>query len=378
MAASGGSERRRLKILHVDPEKNWGGGEAQVFGLLSYLAAQGHGNDLLTHPQGRLFAATEQLNITRLPLVMRNDLDLRAVPALRRRIRENAYDIVHFHTKRAHALSLWLRRGAGSPKHVVTRRMDYAESKNCYTRCLYNRRVDGVVAISQAIGDLLIAAGVDSQKIRLIHSGIDAERFTAGAAQRAASDGAAVIGCLAVLEERKGVEYLLDAACQLHKQGLRLQWLIGGDGTLRGQLENKARALGLQKTVKFLGFVAKPEEFFQRIDIFVMPSLFEGLGVAALEAMAAAKPLVASRVGGLAESVLHGQTGILVAPRDGQAIAAAVAQLAGDPSLARRMGWQGRQRVLEHFTLARMAAKNEDFYYQLVGGANGSPTFLQP
>ena len=182
MTTSGGSDGRKLlKILHVDPERNWGGGEAQVFGLLSYLAAQGHRNDLLTHPEGRLFAEAGKLTVARLPLVVRNDLDLRAIPRLRRQIGAAGYDVVHLHTKRAHALSLWLPRGDRSPQYVVTRRMDYAERKNWYTRCLYNRRVDGVVAISQTIVELLVDAGVERRKIRLIHSGIDPSRFVAAA-----------------------------------------------------------------------------------------------------------------------------------------------------------------------------------------------------
>jgi glycosyltransferase involved in cell wall biosynthesis len=316
-----------------------------------------------------LFAETEGLKIGRFPLVIRNDLDLRAVPSLRRRIAEGNYDIVHLHTKRAHALCLWLSRGKRLPKYVVTRRMDYAENKNLYTRHLYNRRVDGVVAISQAILDGLADAGVERRKIRLIPSGIDPSRFVAvdPTDESPRDRDMATVGCLAVLEERKGIEFLLQAAGHLQSQGVRLKWLIGGDGTLRQTLENQARALGLSDSVTFLGFVAKPEEFLRRIDIFVMPSLFEGLGVAALEAMAAGKPVVASRVGGLAESILDGQTGLLVAPRDGRAIADAVAQLVNDPPMARQMGLQGRQRVLDRFTLAQMAAQNEAYYYELLG-----------
>ncbi|HET9917865.1 MAG TPA: glycosyltransferase family 4 protein [Candidatus Binatia bacterium] len=362
-----GDAGKLLKILHVDPERNWGGGEAQVFGLLSHLAAKGHRNDLLTHPEGQLFAEVACLNVGRFPMVVRNDLDLRAVPGMRRRIEDGEYDIVHLHTKRAHALSLWLSRGKPRPKYIVTRRMDYAERDNWYTRCLYNRRVDGVVAISQNILDGLVEAGVDRRKIRLIHSGIDPSRFVTADTTGETRRDVVTAGCLAVLEERKGIEFLLEAAGHLHAQGVRLKWLIGGDGTLRQTLENQAHALGLGDSVTFLGFVAKPEEFLRRIDIFVMPSLFEGLGVAALEAMAAGKPVVASRVGGLAESILDGQTGLLVAPRDGRAIAAAVAKLAGDASMARRMGLQGRQRVLDRFTLSQMAAQNEAYYYELLG-----------
>ena len=174
---SGSGHSRLLKILHIDPERNWGGGEAQVFGLLTYLAAKGHQNDLLTHPTGPLFARCQQLHVTTLPLKVRNDLDLRCVPALRRIIKNGNYDIVHLHTKRAHVLSLWLPSSANRPKWVVTRRMDYPEAKSWLTGYLYNRRVDGVVAISRTIRDLLIRAGVVPRRIRLIHSGIDPRRL---------------------------------------------------------------------------------------------------------------------------------------------------------------------------------------------------------
>ena len=80
-------DRRPLKILHIDPERNWGGGEAQVIGLLSYLAERGHRNDLLTHPDGRLFQQSQALSVRTIPLVVRNDLDLRRRPRLRRLIR---------------------------------------------------------------------------------------------------------------------------------------------------------------------------------------------------------------------------------------------------------------------------------------------------
>src|SRR5512139_994916 len=112
-ASGSGDAGKLLKILHVDPERNWGGGEAQVLGLISYLASKGHRNDLLTHPEGRLFAAAANLKVGRYPMVVRNDMDLRTVPGIRRRIADGKYDIVHLHTKRAHALSLWLSRGKG-------------------------------------------------------------------------------------------------------------------------------------------------------------------------------------------------------------------------------------------------------------------------
>jgi glycosyltransferase involved in cell wall biosynthesis len=299
---------------------------------------------------------------------MRNDVDLRAVPGLRRLIRIEQYDIVHFHTKRAHALSLWLPRGS-KPRYVVTRRMDYPERRGWYTDCLYNRRVDGVVAISRVIANLLIQAGVDGGKIRCIPSGIDPRRFAESARQKPQSTGVQVIGCLAGLDERKGHEYLLQAAASLKADGLKLCYKIAGDGPLRHSLEQQASRLGLQDEVSFLGFVADPAEFLAQVDVLVMPSLYEGLGVAVLEAMAAGKAVIATRVGGLPESIVEGVTGLLVPPRDAGTLAEAIAKLVHTPALAAAMGEQGRARVLQDFTLEKMATENESYYYELLGAS---------
>ena len=362
----GSGDNRLLKILHIDPELNWGGGEAQVFGLLRQLAERGHQNDLLAQPRGQLFHRAQKLPVRAFPFVMRNDLDVRAVPSVRRRIRHGGYDIVHFHTKRAHALALWLPRGE-RPKYVVTRRMDYPEPRSWYTRFRYNRRVDGVVAISNSIVDVLIDAGVERSRIRCIPSGIDFKKFSAIKPRDPASQPAVIVGTLAVLEERKGHRYLLEAAARLNAQGVRLQYQIAGEGPLRRQLEEDAHRFGLTEQVTFLGFVQDTVSFLAAIDILAMPSLHEGLGVAALEAMAAGRPVVASRSGGLSEAVVDGVTGILVPPRDASALAAAIAKLAGAPEWARALGAQGRTRARDAYSLEQMARQNELYYRELLG-----------
>ena len=301
-------------------------------------------------------------------MVVRNDLDLRCVPRLRRLIRAGAYDIVHLHTKRAHALSLWLPRGEPKPKYLVTRRMDYPEHRTAYTDYLYNRRVDGVVAVSQSIAKLLIAAGVDGKKIRLIPDGIDTGPFADVPGLPRSSqcmDGVTVIGSVGILEDRKGHICLLKAAARLKAKGLRLRYRIAGAGSLRQPLERQAASLGLKDDVEFLGFVHDTSAFLAGIDLFVMPSLFEGLGVAALEAMA----VIASRVGGLAESVVDDVTGLLVQPDDDAQLAEAIEKLHRQPERAAALGREGRERVQRQFSLERMALGNEAYYYELLGAA---------
>ena len=363
----GSGHSRLLRILHIDPEKNWGGGEAQVFGLLQYLSQWGHRNDLATPADGALFRQSLP-SVRKIPLSVRNDLDLRGVPALRRLIRQERYDIVHLHTKRAHALSLWLPRGERAPKYLVTRRMDYPEPRNCYTRYLYNRRVDGVVAISRSVADRLSEAGVNRRPIRLIYSGIDPGPFK-GSLKDQRPNEPPNVAILAVLEERKGHRFLLGAARVLKERGRRIKYVFAGDGSQKAQLQRMVQRLGLREEVSFVGFVKDVPKFLSSIDVLVLPSLYEGLGVAALEAMAAGKPVVATRVGGLAESIVDGETGFLVPSRDATALAEAIQKLVGDPFMARAMGQKGTARVLSIFTMERMARQNEAYYYALLEGA---------
>jgi len=364
----GSGHSRLLKILHIDPERNWGGGEAQVFGLLTYLAAKGHRNELLTHPQGRLFAQSRQLDVQTHGFAVRNDFDVRSGLRLRRLIRKGKYDIVHFHTKRAHALSLWSPHGESAPKYVVTRRMDYPVAKGWYTALWYNRKVAGVVAISQPIVELLVDAGVDSRRICRIHSGVDARRFESPSCHTKLDGEVLVVGNVAVMEERKGHRYLLEAARLLKARGYRIRYLLAGDGSLKKSLEAMVEMMGLRHEVRFVGFVSDVPAFLTGVDIFAMPSVYEGLGVAVLEAMAAGKAVVATNVGGLADSVIDSVTGFLVSPRDPQGLADAIAKLAGEKSLAHEMGQRAAARVREHFSLETMAAKNEAYYHALLEG----------
>jgi glycosyltransferase involved in cell wall biosynthesis len=229
--------------------------------------------------------------------------------------------------------------------------------------------VDGVVAISRTIADLLREAGVDSNKIRLIYSGIDPERFERSRDTAPRRGDRWIIGTIAALEARKGHRFLLEAAAQLKSHGHKIEYRWAGDGPLLDELKQLADKLGLAEDVHFCGFVDDTPSFLAEIDVFVLPSLYEGLGVAALEAMAAGLPVIASSVGGLAESVIDSQTGFLVAPQDPLALAGAIDRLTRDRDLAQVMGRRGSERVRECFTLERMARQNEAYYYELLGTA---------
>lgn len=357
-------DKRPLKILHVDPERNWGGGETEVIALLDYLSSWGHLNHLLCHPGGLLSNRAKKMAITIFPILILNDLDLRPIPFLRRLIRREAYDVVHFHTKRAHALSLYLEHVGPEMRFVVTRRMDYPIRQKWYNRYLYNRCVDGVIAISQKIADVLVEGGIEREKIRVIHTGIDPEPFQKATTIKS-NNPVPVIGTMAILEERKGHQYLLEAAALLKQKGYQLEYRFAGEGSQRKCLQNLAKDLGLKEEVTFEGFVSDIPKFLSRIDVFVLPSFNEGMGVAILEAMAAAKPVVGTSAGGIPELVADGVTGLLVPPRNAQALASAISRLLSDKDLLTTMGVRGCQRVQTHFTMEQTAKKIDHYYHEL-------------
>jgi len=358
-------DRSCLKILHVDPERGWGGGERQVMGLLDYLSSREHQSHLVCHPDGLLRREAEKRAVVIFPVSIRNEFDLRSIFFLRRLIQKEEYDIVHFHTKRAHALALWLGRPHPGARYVVTRRMDYPIGRNWYNYRLYNRQVDGIVAISERIAAVLVEAGVKKEKIRVIHSGIDAAPFLQLREARRDSD-LPVIGSVATLEERKGHRFLLEAATLLKREGIRANYRIAGEGGERESLQKMVLESGLRDEVVFMGFVSDIPGFLSEIDLFVLPSVYEGLGVAVLEAMAAGKPIAASRVGGVPELIEDQVTGLLVPPKNPSALARAISRLLSDKAFARQLAERAREQVRRRFTVEQMAKRNEDYYYELL------------
>jgi glycosyltransferase involved in cell wall biosynthesis len=362
----------RLKILHVNPEVQWGGGEVQVFELTTALSRFGHHSVVAAHPGGLLYRRLAAAGLPACALRIRHHLDALAGVRLRRLVRTGSYDLVHFHTARAHALSPWL---AGMPvKRIVTRRMDYPLRKGPVTRFLYTRQVDAVVAISARVRTALLAAGVPVSSIHLIPSGIRTTHFAPDPEARARirhsygfSGHERLVVSVGALVTRKGHHTLLQAAHQLKPQGLPLRYLICGEGKLRPALETQARRLGLAADVSFTGFYPDVSHILTAADFFVHVPVWEGLGVAVIEALAAGLPVIASNVGGIPELIADQQTGLLVPPQNPTALAAALYRFVQEPAYAAALGQAGQMLARIRFDADTMAKRNEALYYHVLG-----------
>jgi glycosyltransferase involved in cell wall biosynthesis len=360
-----------LSVVGVDPERNFAGGESQVLGLTLELRAMGHRAELLCDPSGGLWRRAQAAGVVCHPLPIRNALDLAAAAALRRRLRESRYDVVHFHTSRAHAMAPWVRGFTRAA--VVTRRMDYIPNR-MFARWLYGPAVDGVAAISKAVADALASAGVARERITVIPSGVDCAHFRPPSADERAAARAALglgdadlaVGTVGALVPRKGHRYLVEAMALLGRGSgapqRRVVAIIAGGGSLRDPLAAEIRRLGLGDAVRMLGRVDDARAILWALDVFAMPSLSEGLGVALLEAMACGLPSVASRVGGIVDTVDDGRTGMLVAPADAPALAGALAHLSAEAAALAAMGAAARAMAVERFSMASMARRTVELY----------------
>jgi glycosyltransferase involved in cell wall biosynthesis len=347
-----------MRVLHVDPERAWGGGEVQVLALARVLRDRGHEVRLAAHPDGVLWSAARAAGLETVPLSIRNHVDVLAGARLRRLARQS--DVVHFHTARAHALAPCLAGLAA--RRVVTRRMDYVPRGGPYARWLYNHTVDSVIAISRGVETALVRGGVRPERIRVVPSAVDLERIAVGAGARAerrrawgVADEDVLVVAVGALERRKGHDVLIEAVARLAAEPASppLRCVLVGAGREGEALGALARRRGV--SVALAGFLADVGPALAAADVVVLASRAEGLGVAALEAMAAGRSVIGTRVGGLAEVIEDGHTGLLVPPEDPDALAHALATLRADPAARARLGAAGRAYVTARHGVAAMA-----------------------
>jgi len=361
-----------MKILHVETGRHLYGGPQQVLYLMRALSDRGHDGELVCPPSSGIDNAARARNIPVRNLFCAGDLDLPFAYRLTQYINETRPDLLHCHSRRGADVLGGLAATFADVPAVVSRRVDNTEIR--LLAALRYRPFDRVVAISDAVAAALKNRGIEDDRIVVIRSAVDADAF------RKTPDCAAmrrdfnvpgdsfVIAAAGQLIERKGHAYLLEAAAALKDRQSPFRLIIFGEGPLEADLRAKAASLGLGDVVQFAGFRADLDSYFGCLDLFVHPSLAEGLGVATLKAQAAGVPVVGFAAGGLPEAVANGSTGTLVAPGDSDALASAMSELMADPALREQMGSRGRQRMRSEFSIDTMADRHVELYESILNG----------
>jgi glycosyltransferase involved in cell wall biosynthesis len=354
------------------------GSENHLLALLPRLRDHGYQSTMLVLADrndrpGTFVERMQAVGIPTKVTAMLGDLDPLLFARLVRFIWQGRYHLVHTHLLHAGLYGRLAGRIAGTrvistyhndnPFHLTQglKQINRVTTSMCCQ----------VICISKAVqGFVHKQIGVPLNRLNVIYYGLEPVLFRSSMPRLRSDLGIGptdpVVGIVARLIEQKGHIYLLQAMRFLLDDIPSVHLLIVGEGELRPYLESLTAQLRIKEHVHYLGFRTEASNLMHEFDVFVLPSLFEGFGLVLLEAMAAAKPIVATQVSAIPEIVADGETGLLVPPRDPMALAQALRQLIMNPGLACDLGHCGRRRLEQRFTVRKMVEDTVKVYQSVL------------
>ncbi len=359
-----------MNVLFLTTHFNTGGISIYVKTLAKEFKKRGH-VPLVVSAGGEMVETLSSLGVEHVTMDIKTKSELspkiyRALGKLSRLIRERKVDVVHAQTRVTQVMGTFLARMTGRP---------YVSTCHGFYRPKFFRKIfpcwgQGVIAISIPVVDHLRRdLNVDANKITLIHTGLDIHDFppiTEEIREKRLREmnivGRPVIGIIARLVDIKGHDVLIKVMKNIVARYPAAKLLIVGQGKRETYLKQLVSYLGLQEHVYFYPVVNKTATMLSLLDIFVMPSLEEGLGISIMEAQAAGLPVVASRVGGIVNLIEEDKTGVLVEPGNVDELSRAVIRLLADPMKAQEFGRRARIFIEEKFSASQMAEATLRFY----------------
>jgi len=345
-----------MRVLYVDLEREWRGGQSQALLTLKWLRERGHAVELLAARDSPLAKRAADAGIT-VHQVRRLGLRGWAAGALRRLITGGRFELVHLNEP--HALTAaWLAGAQKTLPLLLSRRIGFPLQKNMVSQARY-RAVERFVANSKNVAQSLVDSGIAAERISIVNEGVEIPPLPT-AKQRSEArkhwnvkEHEFLFGCVSVFVPEKGQRHLIEALPIVRALHPEARLLLAGDGACRVELENLTNQLGQTGAVLFPGFVNDVEQVYAALDAFAFPSELEGLGTALQAAMAAGLPCISTRRGALAEVVDNERTALVAEP-NGKEFATAMLRMLADAGLRKKLSEAGRREVEQRFSAGRM------------------------
>jgi len=366
-------------IVHTEWSDGFGGQEHRILLECREMMRRGHEALIVCRPEALLLARAREAGIPVEAVSIRSSADMAAVAAMVRIFRKQRATVVNTHSGKDSWVGSMAAKIAGVPLLIRTRHISVPIRRGVFN--MVYRWPDGYITTAEMIREHLIGKGIPADRVVSIPTGVDLERFAAGTdgnrirKEFGIPPGTFLVSMIGVLRSWKRHDVFLESVCLLREQGVSVHGLIVGEGPQRGKIEALVAQGEVADRITVSGFRDDVPEIVAGSDAVLLTSdRFEGVPQVILQALALARPVIASPVGGIPEVVLHGKTGLLCPPGDAPAYADALAKLAGDPDLRERMGKAGRELVLSGYTAAAMSDRTEAFYSRLasVKGISGS------
>jgi glycosyltransferase involved in cell wall biosynthesis len=355
-----------MRVLHIDNEKSWRGGERQVFLTVQEQRRQGVDGWIACRRGSPL---EEIAGAADIPTIGLANTPQTAWPALMRAAR--LFDVLHCHTGNALSMAVLATRVRRKPI-VLSRRVDNVPHNSWFTRWKY-QRVDTLVCASRCIALVLEDWGLPPATMRVIYEAVSDDGYLPRETclrqlreRTGVAPGTKLIGNIAALVGHKDHATLLRASREIMARRGDVAMIVIGDGEMKAHLLQLRSELGLNGFVHFTGFIPQAQQLLPGFDVFTLSSRTEGLGSIVLDAGLAGVPVVATAAGGLPEAVLEGHTGLLAPVGDAGALAAALLRMLDEPGLAGRLAGAAQQRVRTEFTVAGMVQRYIEIYGALL------------
>ncbi len=359
-------------VFHIDPEKSWRGGQQQAAYLHEGLVARGFPSWVICRPGFSFEAYLQAKKLPYFSISMRNEGDFIAGWQIAKAARDCNVSILHLHSAHALAIGLWASLFNKRLRLIGARRVALPIRKNFLSRYKYTSpRMTHHVAISEAIRKVMIADGIDPERITTIHSGVDTQRLMLEKpaddfrAQNGIPEDHLVVGVVAALTVEKGYPTLLEAAAKVLKTHDKVTFCALGEGNDREALFRQADGLGLGKRFRFMGFRRDVGAFLHMFDMFVLASHMEGLGTSILDAQSVGLPVIASMVGGISEIIEDGVSGLLAEAGNPDDFAAKLSRLIDHAALREKLGTEALASV-KNFSIERTVEKNIALYHDIL------------
>ena len=369
---------KRIKILQLQSTAMFGGTELMVWNLIRHMDREQFKNEIcFLYSKGPVGEYYENNGFKVTYLDFKPRRIFRVICKLFAIFKRGDYDIIHIYGLKINIIGRVLAKLLRCKNVVAGLRDKFPGDKESRFQLWIDRvtfpLVRFYISNSESAAEFLVSKGFPNEKFKIVYNGIDVSRFQGKHNPLKVKkefnipiDERKNITCVANLRPKKGHRYLIEALDYLRKRGADFLCLLVGDGICRDELEELVKRLDLVQNVVFLGRQQKIPEILSISDIFILPSLWEGLPGCIMEAMASELPIVATDVSGVSELVVDGETGFLVPPRDGEALAGKIELLLRDDGMRKRMGAAGFDRIRRVFTLERMVKETEAIYLELM------------
>lgn len=325
---------KKFKVLHIDTDHGWRGGQQQAFYLHSKLMEKNYESRFICQPGSELEIKLKKENLNYTPIKMSGEIDIFAGKKIAEICKNEGFNILHLHDAHALAIGLYATLFCDGLKLIGVRRVDFNIKKNIFSRYKYNsKRMTRLVAISNEIKRVMLEDGIPENKIEVIKSGVDINKYTSIEKSDyiyknyKIPENGFIVGTVAALAGHKDYPNFLRAAKIITEQNNDIYFIALGDGPDEKEIMELAKELKILNRFIFAGFQSDVGNHLKNFDVFVLSSHMEGLGTSVMDAMAAELPCVCCKSGGIPELIDHNENGILVEKKNPAELAKNILEL---------------------------------------------------